>query len=397
MRPSAPSPTILQVLPALGTGGVERGALEIAQAVIAAGGRAIVASAGGPGVETLRRMGASHVTLGLNRKSPPSIWRNRSALARLIEREGIDLVHARSRAPAWAAIGACRRSGVPLVTTWHGVHHENFPGKKRYNAVLAKGARVIAISAYVAERLTRDYDVGPDRLRLIPRGADVTRFDPAQVSGQRVQALAEAWNLPEDARIIMLPGRLTPWKGQMLMVDALLRLERLIHENWICVLVGPVDPKDKFVRALHKRIRSLGLSDRLRFAGMCKDMPAAYALADVVVTPSLRPEPFGRVAVEAQAMGRPVIASSQGGAMETVLPGETGLLVPPGDAEALARALADVIAAPPDALAWLAERARAHVLAHFTTRRMQHETLAVYDEVLGTSLAARFPLPEETF
>lgn len=385
-----PPPTILQTLPALGTGGIERGTIEMAEALIRSGARAIVASSGGAGVHQLNRMGALHTDVPLKRKSPLAILRNARALERLIQEHNVTLVHARSRAPAWAAYLACKRTGVPLVTTWHGVHKETWPGKKRYNAVLAKGVRVIAISAFIAQRLATQYRVGPDRLRLIPRGADVERFSPEHVSGQRIQAMAEAWNLPHGPRVILLPGRLTRWKGQLLIVEALAKLERLSSEPWICVLVGPANPKDAYVKAIQAMAFSLGLGDKLRFAGNCADMPAAYALADIVVVPSLRPEPFGCVTVEAQAMGRPVIMAAHGAAMETLIPGETGLLVPPGDAGALAQALADVLAAPADSLAYLAERARGHVLAHFTTQRMQHDTLGVYDELLGTSLADAF-------
>lgn len=379
-------PTILQVLPALDAGGVERGALEIADAITQAGGRALVASAGGRLAGRLHGIGARHIEFDLRGKSPWAIWRNTRKLVALIRAEGVDLVHARSRAPAWVASRACQRTRIPLVTTWHGLHRENWPGKKRYNAVLARGARVIAISDFIAQRLATQYGVGPDRLRLIPRGADIKAFDPARIVGKGVQSLAEAWAIPEGARVVMLPGRLTRWKGQALMLDALALLTTMLPGEWVCVFVGPADPDDRFVKELVMRARDLKISDRLRFAGLCQDMPAAYALADVVVAPSLRPEPFGRVAIEAQAMGRPVIVSAHGGAMETVLPEETGLLVAPGDAAALANAICAVLDAPPDALTLLAETARRHIVETYPTRRMQAATLGVYDELLGTSM-----------
>lgn len=390
MPPPPTSPTILQVLPALGTGGIERGTIEIAEAITQASGRALVASAGGRLTPKLGAVGALHIEIDLRSKSPLAIWRNARRLARLIRQENISLVHARSRAPAWAAYLACRKTRTPFVTTWHGVHSENWPGKKRYNSVLARGDRVIAISKYIADRLRQNYRVGPDRLRLIPRGADARRFDPECVHGPRIQALAEAWALPDDARIIMLPGRLTRWKGQMLLLDALAQLQTTLDQHWICVFVGPADPQDRFVRELQAHATQLGIGERLRFAGLCQDMPAAYAMADVVVIPSLKPEPFGRVVVEAQAMGCPVIVSAQGGAMETILPGETGLLIPPNDAPALAEALWQVLNATPEDLAALAETARDHVLRHYTTWQMQSATLSVYDELLGTNLRANF-------
>ncbi|EHH67963.1 lipopolysaccharide biosynthesis protein [Gluconobacter morbifer G707] len=301
----------------------------------------------------------------------------------------MDLVHARSRVPAWSAWLACRREGIPLVTTWHGVHEAKWWGKRRYNSVLARGARVIAISDFIAGRMKREYGVTDDRLRTIPRGADPRLFSPDAVSGEQIQTLAEAWDLPDDAKVIFMPARLTRWKGQGVLIEALALLRRMTETAWVCVLTGPETDR-KFAQALGRRVRELGLQDHVRFAGNCADIPAACALASVVVAPSLRPEPFGRTLVEAQMMGRPVIGTSQGAMMETVLPGETGLVVPPDDAPALAAALASVLSAPQDALDWLAEKARAHVLRHYTIRQMQAATLGVYDELLGIHLRETF-------
>ncbi|WP_025885888.1 glycosyltransferase family 4 protein [Asaia prunellae] len=384
------SPHILQVLPALGTGGIEQGTVEMAEAIIAAGGRALVAGAMGPLVPKLLAIGAHHIDLPLGQKSPFAIRRNAKALIQLIRDQRVDLVHARSRAPAWAAWHATRHTDTPFVTTWHGVHKAGFPGKKRYNSVLARGARVIAISTYIATRLRDEYHVGDDRLRLIPRGADMNRFDPSLVNGARIQALAEKWQVPPGTPVVMLPGRLTRWKGQLLLLKAMVHLQTVLPDPWLCVLVGPADPKDRYVQEIDAMATRLGLRERLRFAGRCQDMPAAYALADVVAVPSLRPEPFGRVVIEAQAMGRPVIVSAQGGAMETVIPYRTGLLIPPDDETALADGLYQLLTLPEGARSLLAETARHHIAETYTTRQMQSATLAVYDELLGGCLSDRF-------
>ncbi|GBQ83637.1 glycosyltransferase [Gluconacetobacter johannae DSM 13595] len=396
-------PVILQVLPALDAGGIEQGTIEMADAIVRAGGAALVASAHGRLVPRLRHVGATHLPLDLRSKNPLTILANARRLARLIAEHGVTLVHARSRAPGWSAALACRRTGVPLVTTWHGVYRENVPGKRRYNAVMASGRRVIAISAFIARRLARDYGVGPDRLRLIPRGADTAWFDPDAVQGPRMQALAEQWGLPDDAAIIMLPGRITPWKGQALLLDALARMEAAggCGRAWACVFVGPARARDRHGQALLRAVAAHpALHGRVHFAGHCADMPAAFALADIVVVPSLHPEPFGRVVVEAQAMARPVIVAAHGAAMETVTDGETGLTVPPGDAHALALAIRRILCMPPQDSAALGQAARANVLAHYTTAAMQQATLAVYDEVLGSTLAWHFAatadLPDTT-
>ncbi|MFT8664293.1 glycosyltransferase family 4 protein [Acetobacter orientalis] len=386
------SPTILQILPALEQGGIERGTLEMAEALVQAGAKALVVSAGGRLVHALERKGATHITLPeCGSKNPLTIRRNARKLADIMATHGVDLVHARSRAPAWCAKLACRRTQTPFVTTWHGVHKANFPGKRYYNAVLAAGDRVIAISRYIAERLSTEYAVPPARLRIIPRGADTQLFNPEAVSGQRVHKLSEQWRLPPDTPIILLPGRLSEWKGQHCLLDALAHLRQQAPTlHWRCVFVGSCPPKSQYGAKLLAQAQTLGLSDWVHFAGHCQDMPAAFSLATVVVIPSLRPEPFGRVVVEAQAMCRPVIVSAHGAALETVQHGLTGLSIPPADPTALADALLAVLQAPPHGRHAMGEAARADVLTHYTTQAMQQATLAVYDELLGTHLAANF-------
>ena len=390
MSPSAPPPTVLQVLPALQAGGVERGTIEMARAIVEAGGVALVASAGGRLLPQLERVGATHVTLDLLTRDPLSIWLNAGRLARLIRRHRVDLVHARSRAPAWSARWATRRTGTPFVTTWHGVYSESFPLKRRYNAVMASGDRVIAISRFVADRVADRYGVGPDRLRTIPRGADTASFDPAAVRGDRMHALARQWALPDGAAVVMLPGRVTAWKGHALLLDALALLSAQDPAlPWVCVLVGPSrDGRRGFGEALLRQADRLGLRQRLRFAGNCTDMPAALALADAVAIPSLKPEPFGRTVVEAQAMGRLVVAAGHGAALETVEDGVTGFLFPPGDASALAGLLRHALSLDGDARRRLGLQARDRVLAHYTTQAMQQATLSVYEELLGRPFPA---------
>jgi glycosyltransferase involved in cell wall biosynthesis len=203
--------------------------------------------------------------------------------------------------------------------------------------------------------------------------------------------LAEQWGIPAGSAIILMPGRLTGWKGQTLVLQALAQLEAgLPDQPWHCVFAGSDKADGRYVQELTQLASSLGLDDRIRFAGHCEDMPAAMALASMVLVPSLRPEPFGRVVVEAQAMCRPVIVSHHGAAVETVENGVTGLSVPPNNVEALADAMLAVLNAPAASLAHMGTAARQAVVAHYTTEAMQHATLGVYDELLGTRLAPAF-------
>jgi glycosyltransferase involved in cell wall biosynthesis len=369
---------VLQVLPALGAGGVERGTLEIADALVRGGLRAIVASSGGPLVPRLEALGARHVTLPLATKSPAGIWRNAAALAALVRAEGVAILHARSRAPAWSAWLAARRTGACFITTYHGTYNEGFPGKRLYNSVMARGARVIAISRFIADHLRARHGTDPARIRIIPRGVEESQFDPARVDPARVAALRAAWGVPGDRPVVMLPGRITRWKGQGVLVEAMARLPG----DAVALLVGDAQGRAGFADELRARITALGLADRVRLVGHAQDMPAALLLADVVVHASTDPEAFGRTVIEAQAMRRCVIASDLGAPRETVQEAVTGWRVPPGDAAALAGAIARVLALPAAARDAMGERARAAVLAGYTTARMQAATLDVYRELL---------------
>jgi glycosyltransferase involved in cell wall biosynthesis len=372
--------TVLQVLPALGAGGVERGTVEIAAALRDAGMRPLVASEGGPLEHDLARAGGTHVALPLAAKSPWRIWRNAAALEALIQREKVDIVHARSRAPAWSAWLAARRTGAKFVTTWHGTYNEDFPGKRRYNAVMAKGDRVIAISHFIAGHLKRVTDVDPGVVRVIPRGVDPVRFDPAGVNSARLEAMLRALALPDGAPMVLLPGRITRWKGQAVLVDAMARLRR--HDA-VAVLLGDAQGRDKFRAELEAQVATLGLTGRVFLRPHAADMPAVLMLASAVVSASTDPEAFGRVVIEGQVMGRPVVATDHGGAKETVVPGETGLLVPPGDAAALAAGLDELLALDEPTRMALAFRARRHVLdSAYTTAAMCAATLDVYRELL---------------
>lgn len=383
-RPESRPPAVLQVLPQLVTGGVERGTLEIAGGLVAAGWSAVVASAGGPMVHELERLGATHVTLPLHSKNPLTLRANVGRLAEVIRRHRIDIVHARSRAPAWSALGAARRTGRHFVTTFHNAYggSEHWL-KRRYNSVMARGERVIAISEFVAAHVAEVYGVAPERLRVIARGVDIARFDPERTHSERLVRLARQWGLPDGVPVVMLPGRLTRWKGHGVLMEALRRLDRSpVH----CLFVG--GGASRYRDELRGMIAGLPAGCTLQLVDDCRDMAAAYMLADVVVSASTAPEGFGRVIVEAQAMGRPVIATAHGGARETVQPGETGWLVPPGDAAGLAVALAAALDLAPAARAALAERAIAHVRAHFTTEQMIERTLQVYEELLFPAPAA---------
>ncbi|MEL6208687.1 MAG: glycosyltransferase family 4 protein [Pseudomonadota bacterium] len=342
-----PRLTILQVVPRLDLGGVERGTVEIAEAIVAAGGRALVASEGGQLAHRIERAGGELVEMNAATKNPLNIWQNAGVLERLIRAEGVDLVHARSRAPAWSAKWAARRTGTPFVTTYHGTYSEGFPLKRSYNGVMAAGRPVIAISDFIRELIIARHRVPPGEIITIPRGADTDTFSEDVVSGGRTARLAEAWGLLDDARpIVMLPGRLTRWKGAETLIEAAAlsvtspgrKTRSLTPVSSIRRSRRPAKPDPPSLPTMRQR-KSPPRRSRNR------------AAASISVSASLEPEAFGRVAVEAQAMGRPVVATDHGGARETVAHGETGFLYPPGDAAALAQAIDTILTLDPSAKA----------------------------------------------
>ncbi len=379
---SVRGPTVLQVLPSLahGGGGVERGTIEVAAAIVEAGGRAVVASAGGPMVYELARVGAGHVILPLASKRPWTMWSNVRELERVIRELNVDIVHARSRAPAWSAYYAAKRTKRHFITTFHGTYGASNWLKRRYNSVMTMGERTIAISGFIAGHVRQVYGVPADHIRVISRGVDLARFSPSTVSAERVIALSTQWRLSDGSFVIMLPGRLTRWKGQSVLIDAMAKLGR---SDIICLLVGSDQGRSAYRRELETKIQAHGLGGQVRLVDHCADMAAAYMLTDVVVSASTEPEGFGRVMAEAAALGRPVVATDHGGAREIVVAGETGWLVPPNDVEALAGALAHAIDLSGEARAQLSERAIQRVRTLFTKDVMCAKTLDVYDEVLA--------------
>lgn len=382
--PLPPGFTLLQVVPALDAGGVEQTAVDVAAAVVAAGGRAIVASSGGRLEARLAEVGGELVRLPAQTKNPFFMLANAHALEALIRRERVSVVHARSRAPAFSALRAARRTGVPFVATYAGVYSARSALKRWYNGIMTRGDLVIANSAYTRAHLLAEHAVDPGKVIAIPRGIDLSAFDPAAVAPERVAELQRRWGFDGRATFL-LAGRLTRWKGQALALEAAARLKAEGLDGPRLVLAGDDQGRTGYRAELEAAVARLGLSDRVLIAGHCDDMPAAYLACDVALAPSLRPEAFGRTAVEPQAMGRPVIAADHGAARETVLEGETGWLAAPGDPAAWAEAMAQAFAAGPAAWARMGEEGRARARDLYSVEAMTRATLEAYGRILPPS------------
>ncbi len=384
--------TILQVIPHLAAGGAERTTIEVTEALTAAGAKSLVASAGGRLEAELSRAGGELIRIAnLPTKNPIAIRANAGLLARVAKERNVTLIHARSRAPAWSALWAARRTKLPFVTTYHGVYNAKGSLKRLYNSVMARGDKVIANSDFTAAHILREHPWAQGRIITIHRGVDPARFAPGAVGNDRKAALAAGWALPasnvsaSNDVTILLPARLTGWKGHREAIAAASLLRQDHPEGWRMVFVGDHQGRESYLQELHQLISANDLGNRIHIVGHCADMPAAFALAGIVIAPSNEPEAFGRVAAEAGAMGLPAIGSSIGAQGEIIVDGQTGYITPPSDPPSLAAAMARLLAMGPEGRKTMGESARNRVLERFTTSALQKATLSVYEGLTGRS------------
>jgi glycosyltransferase involved in cell wall biosynthesis len=378
---AANGPAILQIVPTLNAGGAERSTIEIAEALAREGFTPLVASEGGRMVAQLQSVGGEWIRLPANAKSPWRLYSNARSLAAIIRERNVALVHARSRAPAWSALWATRWTHTPFVTTWHGAYSAENAAKRFYNSVMLRGDAVIANSKWTADHIRNIYDYRPKKLVVVPRGLDPAAFDQANVSPDRISRLRAQWNMREDDIVVLAPGRLSRRKGQLVLIEALAKLAGE-YGDIRAVLAGEPTQRADYAAEIARTIEEHKLESVVTNAGHVEDMPAAYLAADIVVFATIEPEGFGRVAAEAAAMERPIIATDLGGTREIVLSGVSGLVVPPGDADALAAALKQLLDAGKYGRRAMGARGREHVLRHFTLARMTGDTLALYRELL---------------
>lgn len=378
-----PDFTLLQVVPELETGGAEQTTIDVARAVIEAGGKALVATRGGRMAARLIADGGRLAQMPVHSKNPLTMLGNAARLADLIRREDVSLVHARSRAPAFAALWAAHATGTPFVTTYHGIYSAQNQLKRWYNAVMTRGDLVIANSEYTRSHVLTEHHIDPARIVAIPRGVDLDRFNPAWVTPDRVEALRQAWGLNADGRTrFVLAARLTRVKGHLTVIEAAAKLRAQGRSDFLVLFVGDDQGRTDYSQELTSAIAAAGLEDTVLMVGHCDDMPAAYLVGDVALAARITPEAFGRTAVEPQAMGRPVIASSEGAMVETVVDGVTGWLVPPGDAQAWAAAMLKALDLGPGKRLEIGQAGMNRVRQLYRNDLMCAATLAAYERVL---------------
>lgn len=372
---------ILQVLPELNQGGVELGTIEIASELQKRGIKNFVASEGGRMEGALERLKVKHFTLPLKTKNIFKMWLNSLRLSKIIKENGITVVHARSRAPAWSAYWAAKKCGVHYITTFHGTYGLGPKGiKKIYNQVMTFGERVIAISNHIKEHIIKNYGTDENKIRLIARCVNMENFDVENTSAERMIKFLEENSIPADKPLVTLIGRLTNWKGQKLLIEALSKIKDM---DFHCLLIGDDQGRTQYSEELHDMIEKYGMEDRYTFIRHVSDVPAAMLVSDVVLSTSIEPEAFGRIAIEGQAMGRVVVASDIGGSKETVIDGVTGKLFKSGDADDLAAAIKWALSLSKEDKDKIGANAIKNIKEHFTKQIMCDKTISVYEELIN--------------
>lgn len=375
-------PVVLQILPELETGGVETGTIEIASALQEKGIKNFVASQGGRMVYELEKIGVDHLSLPLKSKNYFIMKKNAKLLADYIRKNHINIVHARSRAPAWSAYWAAKETGAHFVTTFHGTYGLGPWGiKKFYNKIMTYGERVIVISNHIKEHILKNYpQTSADKLRLIHRCADIERFSPEAVTQARLIKKIEEYNIVDDKPVLLLPGRITRWKGQHILIHA---LHLMKNQNYYCIIAGDSQGRQEYLEYLKKLAHKYKLEGRIGFFGRYTDAPALMMNATVILSTAIEPEAFGRISVEGQAMGKIVVASNIGGTLDTIIDGKTGKLYQYDNPQALADALDWALSLSPEEAKKISQAGIKNVKEHFTKQIMCDKTIEVYREVVN--------------
>ncbi len=383
--------TVLQIVPSLISGGIERGVVEINNYLVKNNFNSIVLSSGGKLVYQIEQNGGKHIKLDVATKNPFKIWKKKKKIKKIIKENNVDIVHVRSRAPAWSAHFACKALNCPLVSTMHGNYSiGSFPlsyFKKLYNSSMVRADWIICVSNFIKEYAFENYKLfrnkfAESKTRTIHRGVDVNLFDPNNVSQERIVSLTNKLQVPEDRSIILLPGRLTEWKGQLYFIDVLAKVK---NKNFVCIIVGDSKGHERYRNKLKEKIIKMKLDGIVRLENNISDMPAGYMVSDIVVSSSIRGEAFGRIIPEAQAMKRMAIATSIGGSLETVIDGETGWLVNPKDKDKFAEIIDMILEMPTEERMQRGETAREHIVKNDTIEQKCLKIVNLYKEILETN------------
>ena len=378
---------ILQVIPRLGYGGAETGCYDLAHYLSENNCLSYIVTSGGELTKYIDKEKVKLIRLPVHSKNPILIFLNSIALVFIILFCNISIVHARSRAPAWSCLLATKITRRKFVTTFHGTYSFNSFIKKFYNSVMIRSDLIIAGSNFIFSHVNKNYFEYLDlkkKFLVIFRGINVDYFDPTTIMESDENKLISEWELKKDKKIILMPGRLTPWKGHEVFIEALnLVNKKLGYESFYAIILGSDQGRDVYSKKIKRLVEQHRLTNQLKFIKHCKDMPLAYKISDLVVSASTKPEAFGRVAVEAQSMEKPIIASNIGGSKETIINNITGFLFDSGNSESLSEKIIDILQLDESTLKSIGNEGRKNTIKKFNVEKMCFSTYAQYQKLLN--------------
>lgn len=379
--------TLMQILPSLENsgGGVERGTLDIAKEAAEKGYNSMIVSAGGNMSEKYKHKGVVHLKLPLKKKNLFTFLKSRHLFKKILKKFSPDIIHVRSRWPAFCLNKLIKKNNIPLVTTYHGTYSGNqFYFKKKYNEFMTNGEKVIAISEFIKDHVNNNFPKCKKKVFLINRGIDTNFFNMKKVTQYRKESFLKNFSIDESKHIILLPGRLSSWKGHNLAIET----ARIISQdypdlNFLMLFVGSEQTRKKYLESIRRKIKKYKLEQKIILTGQVSDMPAVYSLSDVVISTSTEPEAFGRVSAEASAMTKPIISSNHGGSCNIIINNVTGWLVNVDDPLALAKKIVSVIEMPQSEKDHIGEKARERITSYFGLKQMLNKTLDLYEEIIS--------------
>ena len=378
---------VLQVIPKLGYGGAETGCYDIAHYLPENDCGSFIVTSGGELLKFIDKKKVKIIKLPVHSKNPLIIFINFLALVAIILVKNISIVHARSRAPAWSCLLAAKITGRKFVTTFHGTYNFNNKIKKFYNSVMVRSDLIIAGSNFIFSHIKDNYTKylnAKKKLLVIFRGINVDYFDPTTKLDSDEKKLLKKWQIEKDKKIILLPGRLTGWKGQEVFIEAinLVNIE-LGYEPFYAVILGSDQGRDLYKKKLIRITEQHRLNNQVKFIDHCNDMALAYKVSDIVISASIEPEAFGRVAVEAQSMEKPIIASDIGGSNETIIDEKTGFLFESNNAKSLSKKILKVLSMDETLLQSIGKEGRKNIIQKFNVEKMCFSTYSEYKRILN--------------
>jgi glycosyltransferase involved in cell wall biosynthesis len=378
---------VLQVIPKLGYGGAETGCYDIAHYLPENGCKSFIVTSGGELTKFINKEKVKLIKLPVQSKNPLLIILNTLALIFIIIFNNISIVHARSRAPAWSCLFATKITRRKFVTTFHGTYNFNNKIKKFYNSVMVKSNLIIAGSNFIFSHIKNNYSDYLDiknKLLVIFRGINVDYFDPTTKTEIEEKKLLKNWGIVENKKIILLPGRLTSWKGQELFLEAINMVNiQLGYEAFYAVILGSDQGRDLFKKKLIRLSEQYRMTKQVKFIDHCKDMALAYKVSDIIISASIKPEAFGRVAVEAQSMEKVIIASDIGGSNETVIDEKTGYLFEAGNANSLSKKILKVLNLDDTTIKTIGTEGRKNIVNKFNVEKMCFSTYSEYKKLIN--------------